>query len=321
MRKSTTTTTSSKGKGKAPVKKTTTVVTQSTQSKPKLKAPKKRSGKSKSESGTEEVRKVIGTLVDPWVGATCLPDATQGACFTVRFSNAMLTDAAGTCNILLSPDIVNCWNAYVGNGTGGLSTTWSSGSTGLNGVPNLAVLKSLFAKYRLVSMGVHWIPTASVTTLGGGLVFAQLPGTITPSQLSGVNISGIYALATDLKECPVTETCKYAWRPDDWSKYGIYQPLNASAGNNYTQTQTPDLKPFLIGCVFGGPVSSTVGRFEMILNFEAQYSTTALSIGETEDIPAAQHDWMTRVANGIRKTSQFLEASAPLASKLAAMLL
>jgi len=250
----------------------------------------------------DPVNKVAKTLTDPWMGACCLPDTSQGACFTLKYVIPILTDVNGWANAVVTTEYNNAYFAFVGLGTNNYNFPAASSYTP---TANSAAIASIFSKIRPVSLGYKWFPTTSATADSGTVECAQIPGTVNPNGgISGT--PSVQALATAWEEGPARQVCKMTWRPDDYSTMGKYIQASSNSLLTAPPSFAPQLVPFLFFGIQGAAASTTVGRLEVVLNLEGQVRAQGLFIGEAvTEKPPAISDWTTKVANAVRKTLQF----------------
>jgi len=160
-----------------------------------------------------------------------------------------------------------------------------------------------------VSAGIKASFCGATATDQGVLVVAQMPASVAPSGLNGLNLAQISAVAQYCKVVPLRNGAKITWRPCDYDDQGAFAAVSASAGTITTVATVS--RPYIFAFTFGAAASSAPMLLEHVTNWEGQFKDPTFSPGglnETMGGAPAVTGWFEKFQNIIR----FVEPIVPL---------
>jgi len=245
-----------KGKGKNKVKATEVVI--KTQVAKTTKKSKKNKGKGKKgmRASMSHNMERICSLVDPFCPSAFgakLQDAwsARTSTYQVRVIGSITTNAGGATSFLLAPDPSEY---LVGLSTGAGTTLTIPGNLT---APDTAFTSSVFAKARVVSAGFHYIPVLASSTASGTAIVTEIEDT--NFVLGSGYVCPDFKVGTALAIRNIRDEFCNNCRPmnPDADKFQAFQGAGVRTScwsGLYFQ--------------FNGPVSTTIGSYEVIVNFE-----------------------------------------------------
>jgi hypothetical protein len=292
-----------KGKGKA--KETQIVVSESK----KLRGLTTRSKRQSIPRSTPLVR----SLTNPFTGSTCVPDGTDGACFSINQTVVMPAGAGGGSAFFLSTDPGNLFYVAAGDATAGwivpAASTWTAAT-------NFATVTAVFARVRPVSAAVRISFVGATMTDSGSTMYAECPGIANPA-LQNANAANSFSFleANSIysETHPTREELVFSWRPEDFEDIAEYNNIIAP-GTVILGGPAPNNVPYLcVGILGAQPTVNTV-RVEFQVNFEGQWRNRSIQIGEssTRSKPAIP-GWFEKTMNIVKYVPQVLPVAALVA--------
>jgi len=257
------------------------------------------------------------SIIDPFMGAVCVPDGFEGGCFSLQFQSPLTTDSQGYAAFALTGDPANLFANITGNGVVGAGGGWNIPPASVwTSSTSLATVVNTYSKLRVISMGLKLVCTQSTTTDQGGIVCAQIPGNylldIFNAQGPG-SFAAVEGSCTNSTTGSLKDGCVVTWRPE--SSQNTFQ-----YASYYNVVQTFSTAPTIPGTPYlfvgiAGAATGTVCRIEAIVNFQGQYRTVAYLPGNALDLAQeAEVGWMEKTINIIKKIPQFLPLIGDIAS-------
>lgn len=247
-------------------------------------------------AGTNEL---VLSLANPWLHAGCIPDGSKHkGCYSTREVITLDPGVGGSaCSLVITG--VPYSSVYMNTGSG--EAAWQLPNIGTY-LPNSAynVMNGMYAKYRLVSMGIKVRYTGSNFNNEGQFVLAQLPGNIVPNVLHNKTMGEIPTVTNSFHLSDNRNTKSYTWRPEDQEDY-TFRPLS----DGITNLSTPSNIPWLFFGASGLDESASY-LIEVVRNYEGEFKLGTIAMGGQRDIaPVAQVGWYERSMNALRNTAQF----------------
>jgi hypothetical protein len=243
------------------------------------------------------------SIMDPFSGQACIPDGSvNNGCFSLEYTYTLNTGAGTATSLALQFDP----NSWVYRDVGSAAATFTL-PAGANWLPNpqAAAITNMFARWRAVSMGISVTFNTSTTTDQGQCVVAQLPSTFGASGLSGLDCSGIQARSMKSQIGNLKEPISITWRPEDQDDY-IFRSFNANA-------TLPNVAPlsWLFFGVTGAASNVALATVRVIANYEGQYLTTVLRVGD-QSKKQSQPAWYETALEFIKPVAQIATAVSKL---------